>query len=89
MLPIEAGFGVGHGLDPDVALRALTLTAAEILGVDDRLGSIEPGKIANLIITDGDPLQIRTQMVHVIINGEDSSLDNKHSALWEKYRARR
>jgi len=58
------------GLDPQTALRALTLSAAEILGVADRLGSIETGKIANLVITDGDLFDSSTRVERVIIDGQ-------------------
>ena len=69
-------------------MRAISVTPAEILGLDD-VGTIQEGSVANLIVTDGDPLQIRTQMRYVIIHGEPSSLENKHKMLWERYRARR
>jgi imidazolonepropionase-like amidohydrolase len=88
-LPYEAANAVGFGLPAEEALKAITRYPAEILGLGDELGTIEEGKIANLIVTDGDPLQIRTQVRYVIINGALASLDNKHKALWEKYRARR
>lgn len=87
-LPYEAANAVGYGLPKEEALRALTINSAEILGVGDRLGTIEPGKIANLVVTDGDPLEIRTQFLHLVVNGLISSTDNKHKALYEKYRAR-
>ena len=61
---------VAAGLPADVALRALTLGAAEILGVSDRLGSIEPGKIANLVVTDGDILADRTNVKWVFVDGK-------------------
>ena len=66
----------------------MTLYPAELFGVADELGSIEEGKRANLIITDGDPLEIQTQIKYLIIDGEPTSLDNKHLELYEKYRAR-
>ena len=87
-LPYEAGSAVSFGLPHEEALKAITINAAEILGVGDRLGTIEPGKIANIIVTDGDPLEITTQVKHLIINGRPTSLDNKHLRLYEKYRAR-
>jgi imidazolonepropionase-like amidohydrolase len=87
-LPYEAGNAVGYGLPQEEALKALTINSAEILGVGDRLGTIEPGKIANLVVTDGDPIEIRTQFVHLVVNGLISSTDNKHKSLYEKYRAR-
>ena len=87
-LPYEAGSAVSFGLPHEEALKAITINAAEILGVGDRLGTIEPGKIANIIVTDGDPLEITTQVKHLIISGRPTSLDNKHLRLYEKYRAR-
>ncbi|HET6349691.1 MAG TPA: amidohydrolase family protein [Candidatus Krumholzibacteria bacterium] len=87
-LPYEAEMATGFGLSEDDALKAVTLWPAEILGVDKQLGSIEAGKIANVIVTDGSPLAIRTQIRHLIIAGKEVPLDNKHLALYEKYRGR-
>ncbi len=87
-LPYEAAMATGYGLPRDVALRAVTLNPAEILGLGDQLGSIEAGKLANRIVTDGDPLEITTQIKHLIIGGRETSTDNKHQQLYEKYRAR-
>jgi len=87
-VPYEAGFAVPYGLPADEALKAITVYPAQILGVDDRLGTIEVGKIANLIVTDGNPLEIQTRVEHVVIAGRDVSLENKHQALYEKYRRR-
>jgi len=56
--------------------------------VDDQLGTIEVGKTANLIVTDGDPLEIRTRVRHLFINGRLTSTDDRHRQLWEKYRNR-
>jgi len=69
-LPLCAGLAVKHGLPYDEALKAITITPAEILGVDDRVGSIEEGKDADLRILDGDPLELRTRVEMVIIDGE-------------------
>ena len=88
VLPYETATAVAYGLDPEAALRALTLGAAEILGLDDRLGSIEAGKWANLIVTDGDPLEVRTEVRHVIIRGRDVDLSNRHSRSYELFRSR-
>ncbi|HSQ19864.1 MAG TPA: amidohydrolase family protein, partial [Blastocatellia bacterium] len=76
------------GLPKEEALKAVTIYPAEIFGISDRLGSIEAGKIANLIVTDGDPLEIRTQIKHVFINGRDIPLTSRHTELYEKYKAR-
>lgn len=87
-LPYEIGNAVPYGLPQEEAIKAITLYPAQILGVADKLGTIEAGKIANLIVTDGDPLMIQTAYTHVIINGSDVSLDNRHLELYQKYRAR-
>ncbi len=87
-LPYEAGSAVGFGLPHEEALKAVTINTAEILGVDDRLGTIEPGKIANLVVTDGDPLEIRTQFLYLIVDGRIADKENKHLELYERYRAR-
>ena len=64
------------------------MRAAEILGLGDRLGTIEEGKVANLIVTNGDPLEIRTETKFLFIKGQLTSTDNKHRRLYGKYRAR-
>ncbi len=87
-LPYEAANSVSWGLPMDAALEAVTLGPARILGVGDRLGSLEIGKVGNLIITDGDPLEITTEVEFVFIKGVPSDMDNKHRRLWEKYRNR-
>jgi len=87
-LPYEAATAVAFGLPRDVALAALTRNPAEIFGRGDELGTIEAGKIANLIVTDGDPLELTTEVRHLIIDGKEVTTDNRHRALYEKYRAR-
>ncbi len=87
-LPYEAGQSIAFGLPYDEGLKAVTLNAAEILGVSDRLGSIDAGKIANLIVTDGDPLDIRTQVKMMFVKGQSVDLESKHTRLWKKYLAR-
>ncbi|MYA09225.1 MAG: amidohydrolase family protein [Holophagales bacterium] len=88
VLPYEAATAVAYGLETEAALRALTLGGAEILGLDDRLGSVDAGKWANLIVTDGDPLEVRTTVRHVIVRGRDVDLSNRHSRSYELYRGR-
>lgn len=87
-VPYEAGTAVPYGLPEEEALKAITRYPAEILGVGGRIGTIEAGKIANLIVTDGSPLEIQTQVRHVVIAGREASLDNKHLELYERYRGR-
>jgi imidazolonepropionase-like amidohydrolase len=87
-LPYEAANAVPFGLSKDEALKAVTLYPARILGLGDKLGSIEEGKIANLILTTGDPLEIQTEVQRVFINGAEVSTENKHHLLYEKHRGR-
>jgi imidazolonepropionase-like amidohydrolase len=87
-LPYEIGNAVSYGLSWDDAFKAITLYPAQILGLADQLGSLEPGKIANLFVTNGDPLEIRTQVRYLFINGQPTSLENRHHQLYEKWRGR-
>jgi imidazolonepropionase-like amidohydrolase len=66
----------------------VTINPARIWGVADRLGSIEPGKVANLIVTTGDPLDVRTQVKHVFIRGEPTPMNDRHTELYERFRSR-
>jgi imidazolonepropionase-like amidohydrolase len=88
LLPYEAAISVAWGLDRDRALRAITLDAATILGVADRVGSLEPGKIANLFIANGDPMEMKTQFTHIFINGRSVGLKSKHTELYERFSSR-
>lgn len=84
----QAANAVAHGLKYDEALKAVTIYPAEIFGVDGELGTVETGKVANLIVTNGDPLEITTEVQYLFINGQLTSNDNKHKDLYEKYRNR-
>jgi imidazolonepropionase-like amidohydrolase len=79
---------VAYGLPRDVAIRSITLDAAAIAGVDDEVGSLEPGKAATLIITNGDPLEVVTKIDAAFIDGRRIDLSNKQTKLAEKYRER-
>lgn len=85
-LPYHAATAVAFGLPRADALRAITLSAAEILGVGDRIGSLEPGKEATLIVTTGDPLEITSQVRFAFIQGRVIDLETKQTALAAKYR---
>jgi imidazolonepropionase-like amidohydrolase len=87
-LPYEAAMAVSYGLPPEVGLRAVTLSPAEILGVADQLGSISVGKRANLVLADGDLLQASTQVRAVFIDGKPLEPTNKQTRLYERYRER-
>jgi imidazolonepropionase-like amidohydrolase len=88
LVPFQAAMSVAWGLDREAAVRALTIDAAQILGVANRVGSLEPGKDANLFVSTGDPLEVRSQVTHVVIGGQDVGTDNKHESLYRKYIAR-
>jgi len=82
----QAGNAVAAGLPHDAALAALTLNPAQMFGLGDRLGSLEPGKIADIVVWDGDPLEVTTEPEAVFINGVRQSLDNRQLALMRRYR---
>jgi imidazolonepropionase-like amidohydrolase len=87
-LPYNAALAVAYGLDADAALRALTINPAEIFAVADRYGSLEAGKVANVIVTTGDPMDVRSTVRHVFIRGISVPLEDRHSRLYEQFRAR-
>ena len=87
-LPYEAAMAVSYGLPPEEGLKAVTLYPAQILGVADRLGSIERGKTANLVLTNGDLLQASTQVLALFIDGKPLPPASKHTKLYERYRER-
>ena len=84
-LPYQAAAAVAFGLPYADALKSVTLNPAQIWGVADKLGSIEEGKWADIMITDGDPLETRTEVKQVFIKGKSLELDNKHKQLYRKY----
>ena len=87
-LPYHAASCAAFGLPKDVALKSVTLYPAQIWGVADRLGSLEVGKNASLILTDGDPLEIRTNVKRVFIDGQEIPMDSRHTLLYEKFSKR-
>ena len=87
-LPYSAAQAVAFGLPLEEGLRGITLSPAEILGVADRLGSIEVGKEASLVAATGHILDIRSQVKHVWIAGREMSLETRHTRLYEKYKGR-
>jgi imidazolonepropionase-like amidohydrolase len=85
-LRFQAGIAAQYGLSFSTALKAITIYPAQILGVDAELGSIEPGKVANIAIFDGDPLQPLTRVTDVIIEGRRIPMKSYQTELYEKYR---
>ncbi|MBI1803395.1 MAG: amidohydrolase family protein [Ignavibacteriae bacterium] len=84
-LPYQAATAASYGLPKDEALKAVTLYPAQILGVGDRVGSLEVGKDATLIVTNGDPLEITTNVLMEFIQGKTISLQSRHTHFYEKY----
>jgi len=82
----EAGNAIAYGLDRDAALRAVTLEPARVWGVADRIGSLEPGKDADVVVWSGDPFELTTTAEHVFINGVEMSRDTRQKQLLERYR---
>lgn len=88
-LPYEAAMARAFGLPADAALRSITLSPAEILGVADRMGSIEVGKDANLFLATGDIMDHRTEVTAVYIDGEPQSLETRHTRLYREFKDRK
>jgi imidazolonepropionase-like amidohydrolase len=87
-LPYHAAMAAAFGLPKDIALKSITSYPAEILGVDDRVGSLTVGKDATLFVTDGDPLETATQVEAAYIQGRRVDLNNRHTRLWKKYQTK-
>jgi imidazolonepropionase-like amidohydrolase len=88
-LPYQAAMARAFGLPAAAALRAITLSPAEIFGVADRMGSIDVGKDANLFIATGDVMDHRTSVSHVFIDGAPQSLETRHTRLYEEFKDRK
>ena len=84
----HAARAVAFGLDRDEAIKALTINPARVFGIDDRMGSLVVGKDADLFITTGDPLDLRSEVKHLFINGRDMDLDNWWKLLYDTWRKR-
>ncbi len=88
-LPFHAGMAAAYGLPRAEALKAVTLYPAQILGVADRVGSVEQGKLANLVVTDGDLLEARTRVRHLFIGGRQIPLTSRHTMLYDQFKDRK
>ena len=85
-LPFYAGTFAAHGLNKEVALQLLTSNSAKILGIDDKVGTLEVGKDATLFISDGDALDMRGNVLSkAFIQGRDISLETHQTKLWKRY----
>lgn len=88
-LPYHAGLAGSFGLSREDALKSVTLYPAQILGIDGILGSVEAGKTANLVITDGDMLEARTNVKYLFINGRLMPLTSRHTRLFDSFKDRK
>src|SRR2546426_1204313 len=88
-LPLYAGMAAAFGLPKAEALKAVTLYPAQIMNVADRMGSIEPGKMANIVVTDGDLLEVRTHVRYLFINGARLPLTSRHTELYDAFKDRK
>jgi imidazolonepropionase-like amidohydrolase len=84
-LPYQAGFATAFGLPYDDALKAITLNAAEIWGVGDKLGSLDVGKTANVVVATGDPLDVKTDVKQVFIDGQEIPMTSRQTRLRDRY----
>jgi len=84
-LPFHAGFAAAYGMGKEEALKAVTIVPAEIFGVADKLGSLEVGKLANLVVTTGDILETKTQIKNVFIDGWNVPIDSRHIQLYNEF----
>ncbi|MBP1769819.1 MAG: Imidazolonepropionase-like amidohydrolase [Candidatus Aminicenantes bacterium] len=85
-LPYHAAKAAAFGLDRGEALKAVTINTAEIFGVSGTMGSLEKGKAANIVLADGDILELRTNIVKVFIDGRETDLSNRYTELLEKFK---
>jgi imidazolonepropionase-like amidohydrolase len=88
-LPFDAGMAAAFGLPKDEALKSVTLYPAQIMNVADRLGSVEKGKTANLVVTDGDLLEVRTHVRYLFIDGRRVPLTSRHTELNDAFKNRK
>lgn len=84
-LPFNAGFAATYGMGIEEALKAITIVPAEIFGVADDYGSVETGKVANLLVTTGDPFEMKTRINHLFINGWKVPLESRHTLLYDEF----
>lgn len=84
-LPFNAGFAAAYGMGTEEALKAITITPAEIFGLSEQMGSLEEGKNATLFISDGDPFEPSTQIQQVFINGYRIPMTNRHIRLYQEF----
>jgi imidazolonepropionase-like amidohydrolase len=85
-LPYQAAMAAAYGLEREDALKAITVWPAELLGISDKVGSLEVGKTANLLVSRGDPLDVRSELRYVFIEGREVALESRNKDLYEQFR---
>jgi imidazolonepropionase-like amidohydrolase len=84
-LPFNAGFAAAYGMGTEEALKAITINPAEIMGLGDKYGSIEAGKVANLFVSTGDPFEMKSAITHLFINGWNVPTESRHTLLYNEF----
>ncbi len=84
-LPFNAGFAANYGMGIEEAIKAITINPAKIFGIDDEVGSLEEGKLANLFVCDGDPFEMKTRISHVFIKGWSTPIESRQTLLYDEY----
>ena len=84
-LPFHAGFAATYGMGIEEALKAITINPAKIMGLENQIGSIEEGKLANLFVSDGDPFEMKTKISHLFIKGWDIPIESRHTLLYNEF----
>ncbi len=84
-LPFNAGFAAAYGMGKDEAYKAISLVPAQMMGMEDRYGSIDVGKVANLFISNGDPMETKTTIEQVFIRGWKIPMENRHTLLYDEF----
>jgi len=84
-LPYKAAMAAAYGLEKEDALKAVTLWPAELMGVADKVGSIEAGKLANLLVIRGDPLDVRSEVKYVFVEGKLVPLESRNTEMFERF----
>ena len=84
-LPYNAGFAAAYGMGWEAAFKAVTQTPADIMGIGDKYGSLDKGKVANLFVTNGDPFETKTTVKHLFIRGWNIPLESRHTLLYDEF----
>ena len=84
-LPYNAGFAAAYGMGFKEAFKAVTINAAEMFGIENKYGSVERTKVANVFVTDGDPFETKTTIKYLFIDGYNIPLESRHTYLYDEF----